>query len=376
MLTQEQKLVFKHINSGQNVLVTGPAGTGKSYLLKYIVSNLPYKKIAVTATTGIAAYNIEGTTLHSYTCMGLDLNKKPFLRYRADILIIDEISMLTKTFFDVIYPYIKHMQLVCFGDFLQLPPVNDVPCFTSPNWENLGFKRFNLETVVRQKDLEFVKVLNQIRYNAITPESIQYLKKLDTSVKKIDNPDKITKLYALNVNVDRQNSIRLSQLDTEEYTLIANDSPNAPTFMLDKIIPSTIKIKIGARVMLVRNLGDGSLVNGSLGIVVGFDKVPIVEFDNGIVHPIGKVDFEVKWKKKKYKRTQIPIKLAWCLTIHKSQGLTLGNVLANLHGSFECGQIYTVLSRVTSPKGLYIDNVDTLLEKNKICQISKEYLNL
>lgn len=408
-LNEEQTRVARKIlgkgfgNRPENTFVTGAAGTGKSYLLKVLVQEFrkifPPEKVAVTAMTGVAAVNIDGITLHKFAGMGHDLTRP--LSYPARkrwrdtrVLIIDEVSMLTKTFLEKIAELIHDdLQVVCFGDFLQLPPVGDEPCFVSDAWKTLGFEKNTivLRTVVRQTDQEFVRVLHEIRDGTLSDESLAYLDTLDVANKAC--PDReVTKLYALNRDVDSENAEHLNKLDAPEVTFEAKDtytergrrsSPGAAgaatKAKIERQAPRVVLLKEGARVMLTRNT-TSVLVNGSMGVVDAIrNGVPYVKFDHDPETSVAVPPIEYEEKHKKtycYTRTQVPLKLAWALTIHKSQGLTLTNVKATLHGAFERGQIYTVLSRVKDPKGLYIDDVEHLVHRNKVCPDAKAYYDL
>lgn len=429
------------LQNKENIFITGSAGVGKSYLLKTIVeefrNTLQPEEIWVTALTGIAATNIDGITLHSYTGFGHDLSRTPnmdvVLRWKkTKILIIDEVSMLTKEFLKKIYEYVVRfgIQLVCFGDFFQLPPVDGKPCFISTFWKKLKLDKntVELKTVVRQTDQEFINVLNEVRIGELSPESIKYLYKLDISNKFVDNhksrmkscdimrakisgdivnshlkpfliyedDDKnLTKLYSLNRDVNAENKQKLDKLPDEVVVNTGRDEltvnkrvsniGNAKPFLIEKLnkeSPKYIELKIGAKVMLTRNRADKILVNGSMGVIKRFEPygaftVPVIKFESFpediTIFPI---EHEVKYKNYKLTRLQLPLKLAWSLTVHRSQGLTLDNVLATLYGTFATGQVYTVLSRVKGPGGLTIDDVETLIHYNKVCPLAKKYYKL
>jgi ATP-dependent DNA helicase PIF1 len=406
-LNEKQKQCAHTALKGKNMFISGAAGVGKSFLLRVLVKLLNEKYIkkgkaavAVTALTGIAAITIEGTTLHSFAGMGHDLSKTVSWvarnRWRqTKVLIIDEVSMMTDEFLEKIFEFIKlyKVQIICFGDFYQLNPINGKSCFMSPIWEILGLKdnTYELTDIIRQKDKQFIQALNAIRIGEITDEITDFLYTMDIDNVK-DIPRCATKLYAINRGVDEENYKRLNKLPTKLITLYAHDTitkgkkkfptthaPREIPFilqMIEKEAPTAIDIKVGAEVMLTRNRPDCALVNGSRGKVKKYDeptKIPTVEFDNGITVPIIPIEYEIKIKGYKITRMQCPLRLAYALTVHRAQGLTLNNVLATTHSSFANGQLYTSLSRCTTPQGLIINNVESLIHRNKISLEAKEY---
>lgn len=400
-LNYKQKEAFKRAMKNENLFISGSAGVGKSFLLKIIVASLRSKwkrknAVAVTALTGLAAKGINGSTLHSFAGFGYDLSKTPtlFVEKRwsnTKTLIIDEVSMLTREFLEKIYKYLKkyRIQLILFGDLLQLPPVSKygedkmLPAYTSSVWKKLGLcgnGTFILTEVVRQKDAEFIKVLNEIRVGNISSKSKEFLKMIGN--KKRPNSQNLTKLYSTNNNVDAENIYRLKQLPDKEIVLkcidkYSNGMNKTLLKMMNQDSKEEIKVKLGARVMNTRNRIGSIIVNGSLGKIVGFsdDGSPFVSFDCMPNAPImiERVEFEIKMGREKMIRKQYPLKLAYALSTHRAQGMTLDKVEANIKNSFDKGQIYTCLSRVKTPEGLWIDDVDALLDKNKVCEMALEY---
>jgi ATP-dependent DNA helicase PIF1 len=404
-LNQEQNVIAQRaLNNRENLFISGSAGTGKTFLMNVLIQEFAKKyghpkHVAITALTGIAAVSVNGTTLHSFVGMGLHADKKPskFVldRWcRTRVLFIDEISMLTAEFLDKFYKYILlyNVQVICLGDFLQLPPIGGKYCFESENWRKLNLYKNTilLKTIVRQKDTEFVKVLNEIRINEISQESLDYLYKLDIS-KAEGIKENTTKIYATNRNVYNENMRRLEQLETDEEILTAKDIvtcngekcieiPDILDKMITKEVPEKIKLKVGAEVMMTRNRPpDYILVNGSRGTVVEIKNgIPKVEFrlvnsDETFTTDVGPVDYEVKYRRYKLTRMQVPLKLAWSMTVHRCQGMTLENVLFNTERSFETGQLYVGMSRATDPNGLIIDNVEDLIHLNKVCKKALDY---
>ena len=402
--TQQLKTIKRALD-GENLFITGSAGTGKSYVLKLIVKELidkfgDTKHVGVTALTGIAAISINGRTLHSFAGMGHDHTKKisfeAIPRWRnTRVLIVDEVSMLTDKFLERLYePIVKYgIQVIFFGDFYQLAPVKGEFCFVSDVWDRLGLKKNTIELrdIIRQKDKEFVGVLNEIRVGNISKKSVEYLEKLDISnCEKI--PKNITKLYSVNRGVDGENYKRLKKLKNPNVIFKARDtvmkgkkklsSDNPPKDLpylfdkMDKEVSSQIQLKIGAEVILTRNRNDGMLVNGSRGVIteIDNDKIPVVCFHStNITIPIEPIEYEIDEKDYKMIRLQIPLKLSWSLTIHRCQGMTLSSVLASIDNSFANGQIYTALSRVTSPDGLIINSVKSIIERNKVSPLVSKY---
>jgi ATP-dependent DNA helicase PIF1 len=392
-LSEKQKKVLDSVISGKSVFFTGAAGTGKSLLLNYIINRLKsiYSStdIGITASTGIAAINIGGCTLHSFLGLGLARENMDILKNKisknngaknrwrnAKILIIDEISMIDPDFFDKVEEIARFIrknnkpfggiQVIATGDFYQLPPVNgDKLCFESKSWDLIFDEKIELTEIYRQSDFKFKKILNEIRYGNISPETEVEIKALE---REIDCPQGIvpTYLYPLRSEVKKENEKRLIQLkgeskfyhscDIGDPRLLEQIKKNCPA-------PEVLELKLEAQVSLIKNL-DNTLINGSLGIVKGFsDKgYPIVYFPVSrrleIISPQEWVNEIPKVKEDSKsimaKRIQIPLILAWALSIHKSQGQTLDFVRVDLSKIFECGQAYVALSRATSMEGLQV----------------------
>ena len=333
-LNEEQRAAAARALDGRNVFITGSAGTGKSYLLKYIIQELQIKHgdraIAVTASTGIAAVNVAGQTVHSFA--GIGLGKGDPLRIRAkvlkdaksvqrwqdtEVLVIDEISMIDRGLFeliDIIARSVKvdgsdkpfgGIQLVLVGDFLQLPPVKNRDegqaqnpdweqarqfCFESPLWDAAGLSAekegvMSLHQIVRQRDTEFASLLNEARIGKPSARLLQLLADCHVSVKPRPTDGIVpTKLYCVNKDVDKENGEQLASLPAELVVVKALDvwkdmpvggSSVKKTIadLADKTIPAEIELKVGAQVMLTRNRpqhSKTSVMNGSRGIIVGF----------------------------------------------------------------------------------------------------------
>jgi ATP-dependent DNA helicase PIF1 len=393
-IPEEKNIIINAIRSKNNVCVTGAAGTGKSFLLKLIRDHFPF--IHVTASTGIAAVNVSGVTLHSWSGIGNAsspvsdivrfINSGPGTKIRrqirkAKILAIDEISMISSDVLDLVDEVLKMVrqndnpfggiQLVVLGDFYQLPPVSKDQqvdfCFNSRSWQEADFKLFELTEVFRQSDLQFIQLLNNIRHAALNGDDLNLLNHRQS----LDVPDGIhpTILVTHNYQADKTNIDKLSNLKGEEeftYKMLETGRDNAVAFLKKNCLAqANLILRCGAQVMMLKNtLQKQGIINGSIGIITGFthkEKHPIVHFNNGekcIISP-EEWSVEVFNEDKQVKEVtgtikQIPLTLAWAITIHKSQGMTLDNVLCDLSKVFTEGQAYVALSRVRSLDGLYL----------------------
>ena len=393
------------VRKGQSFFITGKAGTGKTRLLGEIVreSRARGKNIAVAAPTGIAAKNAEGQTLHSLFGLKtitfipgktrnwyhLDTAKERIIR-KLDILIIDEISMVRCDVLDMVDQTLKKVrwsgsafggiQVIFFGDLFQLPPVvedddeellyshyeQDNPYFFSSDViRKHPLPLLELKTVHRQKDERFVRILNNIREGKNLSTDIDTINRRFKADYEPSNTEPAVYLRTRKYNVWKHNDSKLKELPGEKFTSAAEISGYFPK----RLFPADeeLALKVGAKVMLLRNDNDGyEYVNGTLGIVKSIYK--------GVVRVItqeGKLISVEKsaWTLYKYEYdernkiikpfpvgsfTQYPIKLAWAVTIHKSQGLTFDNVIIDAHRAFASGQVYVALSRCRSLKGIVL----------------------
>lgn len=386
-LTPEQQLAYEQVTSGKNLFLTGPGGTGKTTLIHRVSTNLEDKVIGVTATTGAAAVLIGGTTLHSF--LGIGLGKEPIkdlvrkIRRKSaikkhwtktDLLIIDEVSMLSKALFEKLEAMARILrddqrsfggiQLLFTGDFCQLPCIDGEFCFKSDAWTKCFHKVIYLQTIIRQTDVVFQECLNRARMGAITDED---LKMLYDSSNTSDPTIKPTKILCYNEDVNAINQMKLEKLPADKrytYELEVEVEPEYEGKLhIDPVkwcnAQVELQLAIGAQVMLLVNLDfTAGLVNGSRGVVVAFENgVPMVKF-NRITRPIDYHEWEVTENKVHMASIfQIPLKLAYAITVHKSQGLTLDCATIDLHGVFEYGQAYVALSRVKNLESLKIINV-------------------
>lgn len=383
------------IESKHNIILSGAAGVGKSYQVKKIIEFFGDKKnIALTSTTGIAATNINGQTLHSFLNLGMirseEKNKEiariiynPYAEWlsvkNTDILIIDEISMCDGFLFDIVEKVCREIrgnqepfggiQVILVGDCYQLPPVEAKTkgfFFENEAYAFGNFKPVILTKVYRQNDKKFINCLNRIRVAEHTKEDIEYLQKRQFPKLNYALLD-TTCLYPTNKEADILNEYRLDDLEGEEFCFKSIDN-NYTDPMITGIkrdfnkfmrAPEYLKLKSGARVILLSNLSvNRGLCNGTTGI---FKRqkgdLLICEF-NGNEEIINKSKFEVHEKGKLvFEREQYPLALGWAVSIHKSQGMSLDSVAIDFSRIFAPHQAYVALSRAKSYEGLYLKNL-------------------
>lgn len=394
-LTPSQKRAYNAIMSGYNVFLSGHAGTGKSYLLRKVIDDLTKagKNVVVAAPTGIAAINVGGTTLHRLFQLKPDVyagrtpRVPPVLKKRTDALFIDEISMCRIDLFDYVGRVLQKthpIQVVVVGDFCQLPPVLrgrgggaeldekaildqyfgfDVGggyAFLSPQWKRLNFRPMVLEEVVRQDDPLFIEALNRARMGDTW--SLRYFAE---NASRSALPGGIY-LAGRNAEVDQLNAVKLGSIDAAAFVYEAKNKGDV-TAEDRKVAPEQLVLKVGARIMTTVNDPNGDYFNGSTGVIVELDENHIIAtMDDGVECEILRNTWEViryivdesdpenpVFKRKVVgEYIQYPIKLAWAVTIHKSQGQTFSKV--NLNPScWDSGQLYVALSRVQSVEGLH-----------------------
>ena len=401
-MTQDE--AFAILKTGTNVFLTGEPGAGKTHTINRYVRFLRECGIepAITASTGIAATHIGGLTIHSWSGIGIkDKLTREDMRHiretphyakrirKAKVLIIDEVSMLDGRIFalldrvcrdvrDSIDPF-GGLQVICVGDFFQLPPVRKRPvssdaslfagdeefsgpvfAFQSDTWESLGFTVCYLTEQYRQDDADFLAVLSAIRRGAVTDVHIRHIEGRKGMHEEALR-EGVTKLFSHNIDVDRVNDIALAGLPEKAIAFaMAERGPKALTETLRKgcLSPETLKLKIGAAVMFTKNSQQGKYMNGTLGTVVAFDgetHFPTVRTREGILVDVEPAEWVVEEEgATRAKITQLPLRLAWAMTIHKSQGMSLDAAVIDLSRVFEYGQGYVALSRVRRLSGLYL----------------------
>ncbi|XP_062843848.1 ATP-dependent DNA helicase PIF1 [Trichomycterus rosablanca] len=390
-LSKEQAAVLNAVLTGKNIFFTGSAGTGKSFLLKRIVGSLPPKSTYATASTGVAACHIGGTTLHNFAGIGsgsapleqcLELAQRPgVLQHWTSCkhLIIDEISMVEAEFFDKLEAIARSIrrstepfggiQLIVCGDFLQLPPVTkgkEKPfCFQSRSWRKCIHMNMELTEVRRQTDRTFISLLQAIRVGRVTEEgTAQLLKSANNPIER--DGIMATRLCTHKDDVELTNENKLKQLPGPVRVFEALDSDPMLVKTIDAQSPvgQVLQLKVGAQVMLTKNLDvQRGLVNGARGVVVDFlpgnQGLPRVRFLCGAVEVMKRERWTFKAAGGLYlSRQQLPLKLAWAISIHKSQGMTLDCVEISLARVFESGQAYVALSRARSLEGLRVMDFD------------------
>lgn len=396
----KQKEALTILEAGHNVLLTGPAGSGKTFLLNKYIAHLKKKKIgvAITASTGIAATHIGGRTIHSWAGIGIkdhlsardiqSLTKKAYLKKqfeRTEVLVIDEISMLHAHRLDIIdrvcQAFKKNflpfggIQIVMSGDFFQLPPISPGSreaefVYKSNIWSEMDLRVCYLDEQHRQNDQKMIKVLRSLRQNAVDDETVGMLAgRINLKPKGGIRP---VRLFTHNVDVDFINNVELEKINSAEFNYrMTGEGEKKLVESLKKncLAPEDLILKKGALVMFVKNkFKDEKVVyvNGSMGIVVDFGEndLPIVRLNSGeeitVLPDSWTIDDDYKVLAK---INQIPLRLAWAITVHKSQGMTLEAAEIDLSRSFGYGMGYVALSRLTSLEGLFLLGINDLAYK-------------
>ena len=384
-----QETALKILKSGHNVFLTGSAGTGKTHILNEFIIYLKSRKIlpTIVAPTGIAASHLNGQTIHSFFSLGIrdtideafisNLLDKKYLQTRfkkLKILIIDEISMVSPNVFSAIDQILRAfkqsdepfagIQVVLSGDFFQLPPISKNAdgkrfAWQSPSWKELDLQTCYLEKKFRQDDNQLIFVLDEIRSGTVSQRSHDILN--SRYQKDLDIDFTPTKLYTHNMDVDRINNDELINLNTQSRTFKYTSQgakTNIEKLFKSALVQEELTLKKDAVVMFIKNNPEKYYINGTTGVVIDFSKdemkLPIVKLSSGHIIKVEFEDWSVENDKGKVqaKISQIPLKLAWAITIHKSQGMTLDAAQIDLSKTFEVGQGYVALSRIKSIEGL------------------------
>lgn len=404
-INEQFQIAFKLIeNSKQNLLILGKAGTGKSTFLDFCC-NRTTKKMAVLAPTGVAAINIGGATIHSFFGFSIDItlekikalpkyNKRCKLLGQLDTIVIDEISMVRADLLDCVAKFLTlngpyplepfgGIQMIFIGDLYQIPPVvkNDVATFFTTFYQSpyffsaksyithaSSFTLIEFEKIYRQTDISFVSLLNAVRNNTVTNVHLMELNKRYQPSFKVKENEFWIYITGTNKAVKRINDIMLHRLEDQEkvYQARITGETRQEYFPTD----TELKLKVGAQIMMVNNDQSGRWNNGTLGRIIDIEHEQ--ENDLIVVQLANKEVVQVtpnSWDIFQYgideetnslrtikvgDFTQYPMRLAWALTVHKSQGKTFTNVILDLATTFSPGQMYVALSRCTSLGGLVL----------------------
>jgi ATP-dependent exoDNAse (exonuclease V) alpha subunit len=406
-MTQNQTLAI--LDAGHSIFLTGPAGSGKTYVLNQFIKDARGngKSVAVTASTGLAATHLGGNTIHSWSGIGIsdelhkrhasDMSKsRQDQIINADILIIDEVSMLHDYRLDMIDQITREvrgdsapfggLQVILSGDFYQLPPVNREDSkqggfiTSSIAWEELDPVVCYLEEQHRQDDDELLEILTALRANDLRRRHVESLMGRKMVRTPFDEP--VTELYTKNINVDSVNQTKLNAMEGElhEFEMTSSGRANSVESLKKSCLsPEILQLKAGAFVMFVKNSLEKKYVNGTLGTVVDFASetgYPIVQLRNGKKIEVKPDTWEMRDGEKKIASlSQIPLRLAWAITVHKSQGMTLDAAHVDLSNAFVPGMGYVALSRVKSLDTLTLGGLNRMaLQMHEEAHILDEQL--
>ncbi len=390
-MTQGEALTI--LKTGANVYLTGEPGSGKTHTINEFIDWLRASGIepSVTAATGIAATHVGGMTLHAWSGIGISesltradvdrIASKEHIAKRlgkAKVLIIEEISMLSASTFEMADKICREVRrvdkpfgglsVILVGDFFQLPPIsrnNEAEfAYASPVWRELNLLTCYLTEQYRQDDVEFLGVLSAIRSGRVIEDHREQLASRQVILSEMPSVSEAPKLFSHNADVDRINAAELAKLTGKSKKF--KMSSKGKDSLVDGLIrgclsPEILELKEGAAVMFTKNSSQGKFVNGTLGVVAGFgaDDSPIIKMKNG-----GRVTAEpMEWQleengKVKASVSQFPLRLAYAMTVHKSQGMSMDCAIIDLSKAFEYGQGYVALSRVRRLSGLYLTGLN------------------
>jgi len=381
----DQQSALEILLSGQSAFVTGAPGTGKSTVLREFGKKSP-RVVAVTASTGIAATQVMGTTLHSFAGLGArsELTRSEFAALsrdsrvarrfrRIETLVIDEVSMIGPELLETVDALARHfrhldapfggLQIVLGGDMFQLPPVKSregALVFDSPSWRDLDPTCCYLEESFRQRGGELSLILAAMRTGTLQDDQVELLRsRVGAEVK-----GEVTRLFTHNVDVDKINAARLEEIASpvRHFKAVESGPPALSSALARSVLaPADLILKEGAWVMSCANDPAGRFVNGSLGRVLDLSgSVPLVELRNGSMkvkmEPFSFVREGEDGLRAEY--VQIPLRLAWAITVHKSQGMTLDAVRIDLSRAFAYGMGYVALSRARTLEAISLDGIN------------------
>jgi len=431
----KQREALDTLKMGYNTFLTGPPGSGKTFLLNEYIKYLKKHRVVVsiTASTGIAATHMGGTTLHSWSGLGIreelddqearKICEKGYVRKRiknANVLIIDEISMIKASQFEAVHKICQYakrslrpfggLQVVCSGDFFQLPPVyknekpfddtqgklfspnNNKPKFVTDSqaWKSLEMKICYLDEQHRTKDKKLHKILNHIRDNeAEKSRKLLFSQNNNAGPERNRKEKNFTKLYTHNIDVDSINYSELAKIKGKEisYQMVLRGNPLVAEILKKSCLaPEKLALKEGAHVMFIKNNFEAGYVNGTQGKIIGFGAgdLPIVKTEDGQKITVKYADWTIEEPFDKAQGgdssivagiSQMPLRLAWAITVHKSQGMNLDSAEIDLSKCFLEGMGYVALSRLRSLKGLRLMGINNLAfcVNPRALQIDKQF---
>lgn len=385
----------------RHVLLTGGAGVGKSYLVGEVVTSLRKigKQVVILGSTGVSAVNVNGQTVHSFFAFGICAHLDELMRHdryakarlaeikkvlaRCDLLVIDEISMVSADLLDMIYYRLRNNgfegSVLFVGDFFQLPPVSKGKegsllggleyAFESSAWSAFNPKVVELTKTKRTQDERFFEHLRLLRKGTLTPETLSYLEALRGNVSVWEAEP--TVLFGRNKEAELLNIQKLAQIKSEPILLKAKEKVHEKSLHVNKIegwknalpVPADLTLKVGAKVLFCTNKW-GKYYNGERGIVHAIDEKEVVVEKGGDLVRVERQEYtlhenvllngEVQ-EKPLVSLEQFPLKLAYAITIHKSQGMSIDALVCNINNIFEKSQFYVAISRSRYPEGLLID---------------------
>ncbi|MGZ3772480.1 MAG: DEAD/DEAH box helicase [Pseudobdellovibrionaceae bacterium] len=383
-LSFDQAKALDLLHSGENVFLTGGAGSGKSFLIKHYMKDLDSKELPILASTGAAAVLLGGRTFHSFFGLGV-MEGGPDATYervakdnrllarlrKVEGVIIDEISMIPGQALMIAEALAQKargsrlpwggMRIIAVGDFAQLPPVSPNGqrdwCFLNTAWEQTGFQTVVLSHNQRVSDNFFLNILSDVRHGKVTDQVRNFL---DERLRDHDEDHPGTRLFPRKMQADNFNQKKLEDLNEEEVTIDSiyfGSEKHIEYLMKTAPVPVKLILKLGCRVMFLQNDPQRRWVNGTRGIItdIAADKI-MVEKDNGREVQVEKTSFAMQDAEGNVMASviQFPLTLAYATTIHKSQGATLDDLWCDLSSLWEPGHAYVALSRLRTSEGLHL----------------------